>query len=55
MMDLTEDLIAHVAREVLGTTRIIYQGHEIDLTPPWDRKSMADLIREQSASTSPGT
>jgi len=35
-----------VAREVLGTTRIVYQGHEIDLTPPWDRKSMTDLIRE---------
>ena len=31
---------------MLGTTRIVYQGHEIDLTPPWDRKSMTDLIRE---------
>ncbi len=46
IMNLTEDLIAHVAREVLGTTRIVYQGRDIDLTPPWDRKSMTDLIRE---------
>lgn len=46
IMDLTENLIAHVAQEVLGTTRITYQGHEVDLTPPWDRKSMVELIKE---------
>ncbi|MBN2910632.1 lysine--tRNA ligase [Polycladomyces sp. WAk] len=46
IMDLTENLIAHVAQEVLGTTKITYQGHEIDLTPPWDRKSMVELIKE---------
>ncbi|SEN63389.1 lysine--tRNA ligase [Lihuaxuella thermophila] len=46
IMDLTENLIAHVAREVLGTTKIRYQGHEVDLTPGWARKSMTDLIRE---------
>jgi len=46
MMRLTEDMIAHIAREVLGTTRITYQGHEVDLTPPWRRASMTDLIRD---------
>lgn len=46
MMDLTENLIAHVAQEVLGTTKINYQGHEIDLTPRWARQSMTELIKE---------
>lgn len=46
IMDLTENLIAHVAQEVLGTTKIRYQGHEVDLTPRWARKSMTDLIKE---------
>jgi lysyl-tRNA synthetase class 2 len=46
IMNLTENLIAHVAKEVLGTTKITYQGQEVDLTPPWDRKSMVELIRE---------
>jgi lysyl-tRNA synthetase class 2 len=46
IMDLTENLISHVAKEVLGTTKISYQGQEVDLTPPFDRKSMTELIRE---------
>jgi lysyl-tRNA synthetase class 2 len=37
MMHLTEDLIAHVAQQVLGTTKTMYQNEEIDLTPPWKR------------------
>ncbi|MDI3258076.1 MAG: lysine--tRNA ligase [Kyrpidia sp.] len=45
MMNLTETMIASIAQEVLGTTRITYQGREIDLTPPWRRESMVDLIR----------
>ena len=45
IMDLTESLIAHVAQEVLGSTTITYQGQTINLAPPWDRKSMVDLIR----------
>ena len=36
MMALTENLVAYVAQEVLGTTKIKYGDHEIDLTPPWD-------------------
>lgn len=46
IMRLTEELIAHIAQEVLGTTKITYQGHEVDLTPAWRRVSMTELIRE---------
>jgi lysyl-tRNA synthetase class 2 len=46
IMKLTEELIAHIAQEVLGTTKIRYQGHEVDLTPPWRRVHMVDLIKE---------
>ena len=44
MMDLTEQLIAHVCQQVCGTTRINYQGTEIDLTPPWRRATMHELV-----------
>jgi lysyl-tRNA synthetase class 2 len=46
IMDLTENLIAHVAKEVLGTTQIEYQGQQVDLTPGWARKSMVELVKE---------
>ena len=46
MMALTENLVAYVAQEVLGTTKIQYGEHEIDLTPPWDRKTMIGAIKE---------
>jgi lysyl-tRNA synthetase class 2 len=46
IMKLTEELIAHIAQEVLGTTKIRYQGHEVDLTPQWRRVHMVDLIKE---------
>jgi lysyl-tRNA synthetase class 2 len=46
MMDLTEQLIAYVAQEVLGTTKITYQGEEIDLTPPWSRMTMIEAIKK---------
>ena len=44
MMKLTEELVAHVAETVLGTLRISYGGTEIDLSPPWPRRSMAELV-----------
>ncbi len=47
IMELTEQLIASVAKEVLGTTKISYQGHEVDLTPSWRRAHMVDLINEE--------
>jgi len=46
MMSLTEEIIAHVAREVLGTLQISYGGAAIDLTPPWPRRTMAELVLE---------
>lgn len=46
MMTLTENMVAYVAQEVLGTTKIQYGEHEIDLTPPWDRKTMLGSIKE---------
>lgn len=46
MMDITEEIISKVALKVLGTTKITYQGTEIDLTPSWKRISMIDAIKE---------
>ena len=48
MMELTENMVAHVAQEVLGTMKIQYGEHEIDLTPPWDRKTMLGAIKEET-------
>lgn len=48
MMEITENLVAHVSRIALGTTRITYQGSEIDLTPPWPRVTMAEAVREHT-------
>ncbi|MFW6022540.1 MAG: lysine--tRNA ligase [Halanaerobiaceae bacterium] len=46
MMNLMENMVAHVAEEVLGTTKITYQEEEIDLTPPWRRLTMVDAVKE---------
>jgi len=46
IMALTENLIAHIAQEVLGTTTITYQGTEVNLAPPWRRVTMVDLVKE---------
>lgn len=46
MMRITENLIAYVAQEVTGETKIVYQGKEIDLTPPWPRVTMEDSLKE---------
>jgi lysyl-tRNA synthetase class 2 len=46
MMDLTEQLIAHVCQQVCGATRITYQGTEIDLAPPWRRVTMHELVHQ---------
>lgn len=48
MMDLTEDLISSVAQKVLGTMVINYGETEINLTPPWRRVSMADIVKEET-------
>ena len=46
MMDLAEALIAGAANHVHGTTVVEYQGTKIDLTPPWRRVTMNDLVRD---------
>jgi lysyl-tRNA synthetase class 2 len=46
MISLTEEIVAHVARETLGTLEISYGGASIDLTPPWPRRGMAELVQE---------
>ncbi|MER3404757.1 MAG: lysine--tRNA ligase [Chloroflexota bacterium] len=46
MMELTEQLIAYAAERALGTCRISYQRHEIDLTPPWHRLPLVEAVRE---------
>ena len=46
VMILAEEMVAYAAREALGTTHIQYQGHDIDLTPPWRRWKLRDAIRE---------
>ncbi|WP_334075513.1 MULTISPECIES: lysine--tRNA ligase [Paenibacillus] len=46
IMALTENMIAHIAQEVLGTQVIQYQGNEVDLTPQWRRVSMVDAVKE---------
>ena len=48
MMEITEEVFAHIAREVVGSTKIVFQGQEIDLTPPWPRKPMLQAIKEFS-------
>lgn len=48
VMRLTEEVIAGVAQAVLGTTKITYQGQEIDLTPPWNRMTMPEAIKKFS-------
>ena len=48
MMDLTEQLVAGVALATLGTTHLVYQERELDLTPPWRRATMAELIEEST-------
>lgn len=46
MMNMAEKIISTIAQNVLGTTKITYQGVDIDLTPSWKRISMIDSIKE---------
>ena len=48
MMDLTENLYRHVAKTVLGTTTITYNGVEMDLGKPFKRITMVDAVKEYS-------
>ena len=48
IMRLTEELVAAAARELHGTTELTYDGRPLDLTPPWRRATMLDLIEEHA-------
>lgn len=48
MMDLTENLYRHVAQEVLGTTKITFNGIEMDLGKPFERITMLDAVKKYS-------
>ena len=46
IMDITEEMINYVVREITGSEKITYQGKEIDFSRPWRRVRMADFIKE---------
>lgn len=46
MMDLTEAMYRHVAQEVLGTTTLVYNGIEMDLSKPFERITMVDAVKK---------
>ena len=48
MMDLTENMYRYIAKEVLGTTTITYQGVEMDLGKPFERITMVDAVKKYS-------
>lgn len=48
MMDLTENLYRYVAQEVLGTTKIVFNGIEMDLGKPFERITMLDAVKKYS-------
>jgi lysyl-tRNA synthetase class 2 len=47
-MALTEELVAHLALELHGTTKLTYDGRDLDLTPPWRRATLTDLVEEHA-------
>lgn len=48
MMDITENVIAHMAEVATGSMKVNYQGTEIDFTPPWRRMTMEECVKEYS-------
>jgi lysyl-tRNA synthetase class 2 len=48
MMELTEELVAHLATALWGTTKLSYSGRDLDLTPPWRRATLVDLVEEHA-------
>jgi lysyl-tRNA synthetase class 2 len=46
IMNLTENMVAHISKEVLGTTSIQYGEHEVNLEPEWRRLHMVDAVKE---------
>ncbi|MFP3900909.1 MAG: lysine--tRNA ligase [Acidimicrobiia bacterium] len=48
MMGLTEELVAHLARVVTGSTVVTYDGRIVDLTPPWRRATLTEVVEERA-------
>ena len=48
MMDITEDMVVHVCEKVLGTTKVTYQGMDLDFAKGWRRMTMAEAVKEYS-------
>ena len=48
VMDLTEEMVVHVADRVLGRRTLTYQGHEINLEPPWTRMELSEGLAEMA-------
>jgi lysyl-tRNA synthetase, class II len=46
-MERMENLVEHVANAVLGTTKVTYRGHDVDLGKPWERVKLVDALKEQ--------
>jgi lysyl-tRNA synthetase class 2 len=46
MMEVTENMVAYICEKVNGTTKVTYQGTEIDFKPPWRRITMVDAVKE---------
>ena len=46
MMEITENMVAYICEKVNGTTKVNYQGTEIDFMPPWRRVTMVDVVKE---------
>lgn len=46
MMEITENMVAYICEKVNGTTKVTYQGTEIDFMPPWRRVTMVDAVKE---------
>ena len=46
MMEITENMVAYVCEKVNGTTKVNYQGTEIEFRPPWRRITMVDAVKE---------
>ncbi|NOH15856.1 lysine--tRNA ligase [Clostridium cochlearium] len=48
MMEITENMVAYIAEKVCGSTKVNYEGTEIDFKPPWKRITMVDAVKEFS-------
>jgi len=47
MMTMTENLVSSLVQEMTGGYKIVYQGKELDFTPPWERRSFAKIVKEK--------